>query len=79
MQRMFGPISYGKVREPGAPKLPRWIWTCDCAECAQIDISLRIHGPFKTLRQAMSRRRSPRRPASHLKFIDGGELPCAQH
>jgi hypothetical protein len=47
-------ISFGKVRyEPGAPKnLPRWVWACDCVKCAALEDSERIHGPFKTLREA---------------------------
>jgi hypothetical protein len=47
-------ISFGKVTyAPGAPKnLPRWVWACQCAKCADLEVSERLHGPFKTLKAA---------------------------
>ena len=45
----FGKVSYAA----GAPKnLPRWFWACRCPECKKIEISKRIQGPFRTLREA---------------------------
>ena len=47
-------IGFGKVTyEPGAPKnLPRWFWACRCSKCEELEISERLHGPFRTLRDA---------------------------
>jgi hypothetical protein len=45
----FGRITYGR----GAPKnLPRWFWVCDCSKCEQIPVPAKLHGPFKTRREA---------------------------
>jgi hypothetical protein len=48
------PVSFGKVTyAPRAPKnAPRWIWICECQECARLDWTERVHGPFKTRREA---------------------------
>ena len=47
-------IAFGKVTyAAGAQKnLPRWFWACRCSECEEIEISKRINGPFRTLREA---------------------------
>jgi hypothetical protein len=52
MTKQVFPIKFGKVRyAPGAPKTaPRWIWACDCDKCRQS--GARVHGPFKTSREA---------------------------
>jgi len=54
MARQEFPIAFGKVRyEPGVPRsLPRWVWMCECAKCQPLDPNDRLHGPFKTLREA---------------------------
>ena len=45
----FGKITYGR----GAPKnLPRWFWICDCAKCEEIPLFAKMHGLFKTRRDA---------------------------
>lgn len=47
-------IAFGTLRyKRGAPKdLPRWVWACECAQCATKSDAERMHGPFKTLREA---------------------------
>jgi hypothetical protein len=36
--------------EPGAA--PRWGWVCECERCAKIPWQKRLHGLFKTEREA---------------------------
>ena len=44
-------ISFGKLR--GVPKnAPRWVWVCDCVKCQPLDPTIRVHGPFKTMKAA---------------------------
>jgi len=54
MARREFPLTFGKVTyEPGAPEnAPRWVWFCDCAKCQKLDFGDKVHGPFKTLREA---------------------------